>query len=130
MLKVYYNEKSKRNNYYDGMSTGSYARLVAKQNPEICGEWFEGCEVHHINFKSNDDRPENLIVITKDEHHKIHSTPVDVYYKNKYIGRYASMSEAEKDNNLYGGVISYYCKHNKPISPKYKYWRFHKFVLQ
>lgn len=36
------------------------ARLVASEFPEICGEWFEGAEVDHINTVRIDNRPENL----------------------------------------------------------------------
>lgn len=35
---------------------------VAKAFPEICGEWFEGCEVDHINGVRDDNRAENLRV--------------------------------------------------------------------
>ena len=37
-------------------------RLVAMAFPEICGEWFEGCVVDHINGDPTDDRAENLRV--------------------------------------------------------------------
>lgn len=37
-------------------------RLVAKAFPEICGEWFEGCEVDHINTIKHDNHPSNLRV--------------------------------------------------------------------
>ena len=40
------------------------ARLVAKSFPEICGEWFEGCQINHKNEKKNDDRAENLEICT------------------------------------------------------------------
>lgn len=46
--------------------------LVAQAFPEICGEWFEGCSVHHKNFNKLDNRPENLIVLTHSEHSKLH----------------------------------------------------------
>ena len=40
------------------------SRLVAKAYPEICGEWFEGCEVDHINGIRDDNRAVNLKVCT------------------------------------------------------------------
>ena len=46
--------------------------LVAKAFPEICGEWFEGCEVHHKDFNKLNNRADNLIVLTKEEHNKLH----------------------------------------------------------
>lgn len=46
--------------------------VVAKANPDICGEWFEGCVVHHLNGNKQDNRPENLRVVTTTEHSLIH----------------------------------------------------------
>lgn len=49
-----------------------YHILVAKAFPEICGEWYEGCHVHHKNHDTLDNRPENLEVISASEHSHIH----------------------------------------------------------
>lgn len=38
----------------------SVSRLVAFAFPEICGEYFEGAEIDHINTIRTDNRPENL----------------------------------------------------------------------
>lgn len=46
--------------------------LVAQAFSEICGEWFEGAEVHHINGNPLDNRAENLIVLSPEEHEKKH----------------------------------------------------------
>ena len=40
------------------------ARLVAQAFPDICGEWFEGCQVNHKNEVKTDDRAINLEVCT------------------------------------------------------------------
>lgn len=37
-------------------------RLVARAFPEICGEWFDGCDVHHLNENTFDNRAVNLKV--------------------------------------------------------------------
>lgn len=35
-------------------------RLVAQAFPEICGEWFDECQVEHINCDKTDNRAINL----------------------------------------------------------------------
>lgn len=47
--------------------------IIARNYPEICGEWFDGCVVHHINGLKYDNRPENLKIMTKEEHTKWHT---------------------------------------------------------
>lgn len=42
-------------------------RLVAKAFPEICGEWFEGCEIDHIDGVKNNNKATNLKICTKSE---------------------------------------------------------------
>lgn len=46
--------------------------LVAKAFPKICGEWFEGCDVHHIDFNPLNNNANNLIILSKQEHILIH----------------------------------------------------------
>lgn len=41
----------------------SISRAVAKAFPEVCGEWFEGCEIDHINTLKEDNRAVNLRVV-------------------------------------------------------------------
>ena len=51
--------------YKKGEANGyELSRLVAFAFPEICGEYFEGAEVDHINTIRTDDRPENLRWVT------------------------------------------------------------------
>ncbi len=56
--------------------------LVAKAFPEICGEWFDGCEVHHLDHNCENDRADNLAIISAAEHHKLHAE----YNKEHNVG--------------------------------------------
>lgn len=70
--------------------------LVAKAFPEICGEWYKGCYVHHINHNRMDNRPENLVVLTASEHSKLHYQDQPDSFKKPSIKRSASISKALK----------------------------------
>lgn len=59
----------------------SVHRAVAQAFPEICGEWFEGCVVHHIDGNKENNAATNLIVITEEEHQAIHSNDGVTYKK-------------------------------------------------
>lgn len=48
------------------------SRLVAKAFPDICGEWFSGCEVHHFDENPENNRADNLKICTKEEHYAFH----------------------------------------------------------
>lgn len=102
-----------------------FAHYVAKQNPDICGKWFEGCEVHHINRNSLDDSPENLIVLSEEDHHKVHTTMLDIFYtgddKIKYIGRFTP-EKAEENVGLPRPIISL-AMSGKQVPKKYKNWK-------
>ena len=66
--KGYYKTK----NWYKGKRIPIHI-LVAKAFPEICGEWFEGCNVHHINGYKKDNCAWNLICLSQKEHSQRHS---------------------------------------------------------
>lgn len=69
--------------------------LVAQAFPEICGEWFEGCHVHHRNFDRLDNRPENLVVLSASEHTKLHyETTVPSVFKKGNEERNKAVSKA------------------------------------
>lgn len=48
------------------------SHIIAQAFPEICGEWFEGAEVHHKDHNKTNDVPENLQVVLHKEHVLIH----------------------------------------------------------
>lgn len=81
-----------------------YAVYIAKQNPTICGEWFDGCEVHHKDFNKLNDTPENLICLTAKEHKKIHTQndkrfnakKMDIFQNGQYLCTVNSKSEAAR----------------------------------
>ena len=77
-------------NYYYTVRIGNTEKyvhtIIAKNYPEICGEWFDKCVVHHINGIKSDNRPENLKIMSAEEHNKWHTkTPVE-YDGVKYRG--------------------------------------------
>ena len=43
--------------------------LVAKAFPETCGEWFEGCQVDHIDTDIHNNKATNLKVCTEVQNH-------------------------------------------------------------
>lgn len=49
------------------------SHLIAKAFPEICGEWFEGCEVHHIDKTPNNNIVSNLKIMSHEEHKRLHN---------------------------------------------------------
>lgn len=102
----------------------SYAYYVCRNNPDICGELFDGCEIHHIDGNSLNDDPYNLIVVTPETHHKIHTKSVIAFKDNEYLGKYESMTKCANQLGLNVSIISYFCKHKKPISSNYKNYRF------
>lgn len=65
----------------------SVHRIVAFAFPEICGEWFEGCQVNHKNEVKTDNRASNLEVCTSLENN-IYGTRIEkAALKNKGKGK-------------------------------------------
>ena len=99
-------------------------RLVAMAFPEICGDWFDGAEIDHINTEANDDRAVNLRVCTHKENcqnpltREHYSSSMKMRYKdnsirNKYakpvnqltkdgiiVKTYESISQASRDTGI------------------------------
>ena len=67
LKKVWYNGKIEIST---PKKTGNKERIyvtIAKLFPEICGEWYEGCQVDHINTNRFDHRAINLRCCTAKE---------------------------------------------------------------
>lgn len=78
----YPNFKYRKTKYYIHIS-------VAKAFPEICGEWFEGAEVHHLDGNPLNNAATNLRVLSKKEHKELHKTDeiTKTKQRNAAIGR-------------------------------------------
>lgn len=98
----------------DDINWIAYSVYVAKQHPEICGEWFEGAEVHHKDFDKTNDAPENLIVLTQKEHKQIHRDSsgykIEVYKNGEYLHTFSTKSEAARFCNIPTAYVGYYLK--------------------
>jgi len=57
-------------------------RVISCAFPEICGEWFEGCEVDHINTIRDDNHADNLRVCTRKENS---NNPLTLRHKSEVI---------------------------------------------
>ena len=110
-----------------------YAVYVAQHHPEICGEWFEGCEVHHIDLDRTNDKPENLICLSKEEHHKLHAelwrkrgTKVTAYKNGELFGTFDTITECSKKTGVYPTYIHQYLKGYKIKTTKFgqSVWHF------
>lgn len=67
LKRVWYNGKIE---YYTPKKTGNKERIyvtIAKLFPEICGEYFKGCQIDHINCDRTDNRAINLRCCTGSE---------------------------------------------------------------
>lgn len=84
--------------------------LVAKAFPEICGAYFDGCEVHHKDHNRTNNNAENLLIVTREKHQEIHledglgrfgMKKVVKLDKNKNLLKiYSSCEECMKDNGI------------------------------
>lgn len=90
------------------------ARLVAKAFPEICGEWFDGCVVDHLNTKRDDDRAENIRVCTQKTNM---NNPITKRKQRKYH------TTEEKKVALRKNAQKWREKNKEQVKEKNKKWR-------
>ncbi len=83
-------------------------RIVAKTFPEICGEWFEGCQVNHNNYDVNDDSAGNLMVCSA-EFNTLYSISgrkknivrsVVMLKNGEQVGEYCSIRKASEKTGI------------------------------
>ena len=91
-------------------------RLVAKAFPEICGEWFEGCEIDHIDGVKDNNKATNLKICTKSENMRnpltiikisnLRKKPVLQYTQNgEFIREWDSASTAANELSISRSTI-------------------------
>ena len=104
---IQYNKKRQNRGYIKLNGKGYYlAELVARAYPEICGEWFKGCEVHHKDGNTLNNNINNLVVLSKQEHLKLHRGIIKQYNMDGgLIGEYTSSLEAEAKTNISSAAI-------------------------
>ena len=79
--------------------------LVAKAFPEICGEWFEGCQVHHKDGNRINNSPSNLIVCTKEQHNLYHiEMGKCVGEKNPFYGKHHTEETRKHFSQIHTGM--------------------------
>ena len=88
-------------------------RLVAKAFPEICGEWFDGCEVHHKDGNTFNNNAENLKTCTPKENMNDPLTKYRISQAKKgksswNKGKHNTWSSKEVKQILNGNVIAIY----------------------
>ena len=106
---------------------------------EICGEWFDGCEVNHKDENKHNNSATNLEVCTGSYNRKYGTASKRTAAKNtngklsrrviqydlnwKYISDYPSIAEAHRHTGVNGGSISAACS-GKMKSAGNFYWRY------
>lgn len=77
------------------------AHLIAKAFPEICGEWFEGCEVHHIDKTPSNNSAYNLQILSHEEHKFLHNGYiVQKNINGDVINKYLTSYDASKNTGI------------------------------
>lgn len=79
---------------------------VAKAFPEICGEYVDGLQAHHIDSNKENNNAENLILVTQHQHRLIHfheNPKLSIGLKPHPVGFKFSKEYCEKISKLRKG---------------------------
>lgn len=88
-------------------------RLVAMAFPEICGEWFDGCQVDHIDTNPSNNIATNLKVCTSYENN---NNPLTKKHKSESrIGIEFSDSHKSNLSKAKAGKIGKYANRKKSV---------------
>lgn len=94
-----------------------YAHIeVAKAFPEICGQWFKGCIVHHKDGNSLNNEASNLIVCTKEQHTIFHQLLREKKRINQERVRNRKKAFDERISKIDTSrkyTVHYYCRESK-----------------
>lgn len=95
-------------------------RLVAKAFPEICGEWFDGCQVNHKDENGKNNNVTNLEVCNatynmnygtlKERIAEHFNKPVNQIKDGIIIDTFPSIKIASKKTNIIGSNIAKCCR--------------------
>lgn len=115
-------------------------RLVARAFPEICGEWFEGCQINHKDENKTNNLAENLEVCDcyyninygtgnnrrkKTMTEKVGRPVLQYSVSGILIKRWNSMKEASRELNInHGNIYSVCCGKNKHKSAGGYIWKY------
>lgn len=89
------------------INKGGY-RLIAKAFPEICGEWFDGCEVDHLDTNRENNSAFNLRVCTSKENHNNPLTKIHI----KEACNNSGANNPMYGKHRYGENSPFYRKHH------------------
>lgn len=108
----------------DGKTKNHFiSRLVAQAFPEICGEWFEGCEVDHIDCDPTNNKATNLRCVTKSENMR---NPLTIKHLSENCDRAARSERMKGDKNPAKHYTDEWRKHqseSRKGKPNSKCWK-------